>query len=247
MSRRSRGNGNKKGRGGRGSLTGRNARVRVKNARGRKLSSTRWLDRQLNDPYVQAARKNGYRSRASFKLLQLDDRFGFLARGHRIVDLGAAPGGWTQVAVERTKPQENGGEILAIDVMEIEPISGAKNIVLDICDAHAPECARTVLGGEADVVLSDMAAAVTGHKSTDHLRTIALCEEAHKFAVNTLVPGGIFVMKAFAGGAHGKLMAAIKKDFETVRTVKPDASRPESPETYIVATGFRARNREAQR
>ena len=241
MSRQFRGNGNKKGRASGGGLIGRNSRVRVKNARGRKLSSTRWLDRQLNDPYVQAARKHGYRSRASFKLLQLDDRFGFLARGHRIVDLGAAPGGWTQVAVERTKPQESGGKVIAIDVREIEPIAGAENLVLDICDAQAPEILKVALGGGADVVLSDMAAAVTGHKSTDHLRTMALCEEAHSFAVETLVLGGVFVMKAFAGGAHGELMAAVKKDFETVRTVKPDASRSESPETYVVAMGCRAR------
>ena len=237
MSRQFKGNGNKKGGGRGGGLIGRNSRVRVKNARGRKLSSTRWLDRQLNDPYVQAARKHGYRSRASFKLLQLDDRFGFLARGHRIVDLGAAPGGWTQVAVERTKPQESGGKVIAIDVREIEPIAGAENLVLDICDAQAPEILKVALGG-ADVVLSDMAAAVTGHKSTDHLRTMALCEEAHSFAVETLVLGGVFIMKAFAGGAHGELMAAVKKDFETVRTVKPDASRSESPENLRCCNGM---------
>lgn len=247
MPQRSRGNSKKKDRRRGSGLTGRNMRVRIKNARGRKLSSTRWLDRQLNDPYVQAARKQGYRSRASFKLLQLDDRFGFLARGHRIIDLGAAPGGWTQVAVERTQPHESGGMIVAIDIQEIEPILGAKNMVLDICDAHAAECLRAALGGQADVVLSDMAAPVTGHKSTDHLRTMALCEEALLVAVETLVSGGVLVMKAFAGGAHQDLMGAIKRNFQTVRTVKPDASRSESPETYIVAIGFRRRDPKAKR
>ncbi|MGB0632823.1 MAG: RlmE family RNA methyltransferase [Alphaproteobacteria bacterium] len=216
-------------------------RVRVKTARGRKSSSTRWLDRQLNDPYVHEARKQGYRSRAAFKLLQLDERFEFLQRGQRVVDLGAAPGGWTQVVVEKTKPADSGGTVVAIDIQEMDPMAGADAMILDICAADAPDRLRTALGGAADVVLSDMAAAVTGHKSTDHLRTMALCEEAHAFAAETLVPGGTLVMKAFAGGAHADLMAAINKDFDKVRTVKPDASRPESPETYIVATGFRVR------
>ena len=230
--------GGKGGRRGRG-LTGRNMRVRVKTARGRKSSSTRWLDRQLNDPYVHEARKQGYRSRAAFKLLQLDDRFGFLARGQRVVDLGAAPGGWTQIVVERTGPTGSDGKVVAIDIQEMEPLAGAETLVLDICASDAPGRLRAVLGGTADVVLSDMAAAVTGHKSTDHLRTMALCEEAHVFATETLVDGGTLVMKAFAGGAHSDLMSAINKDFDNVRTVKPDASRPESPETYIVAIGFR--------
>jgi len=232
-----------KGKSGGGGLTGRNMRVRVKTARGRKSSSTRWLDRQLNDPYVHEARKQGYRSRAAFKLLQLDDRFGFLAHGQRVVDLGAAPGGWTQIVVDRTKPTGTGGKVVAIDIQEIDPMAGAETLVLDICAPDASDRLRSALGGGADVVLSDMAAAVTGHKSTDHLRTMALCEEAHLFAAETLSPGGTLVMKAFAGGAHADLMSAINKDFDKVRTVKPDASRPESPETYIVATGFRAREK----
>lgn len=242
MSRRSGRKSGGKGKRGSGGLTGRNMRVRVKTARGRKSSSTRWLDRQLNDPYVHEARKQGYRSRAAFKLLQLDDRFEFLKRGQRVVDLGAAPGGWTQVVVEKTSPAESGGMVVAIDIQEMEPMAGATNMILDIQEPAAPGVLRDALGGPADVVLSDMAAAVTGHKSTDHLRTMALCEEAHAFAAETLVPGGTLVMKAFAGGAHADLMAAINKDFDKVRTVKPDASRQESPETYIVATGFRGRD-----
>ena len=239
-----RNSGRKGGRGKRagGGLTGRNMRVRVKTARGRKSSSTRWLDRQLNDPYVHEARKQGYRSRAAFKLLQLDDRFGLLKRGQRVVDLGAAPGGWTQIVVERTQPDESGGTVVAIDIQEMEPVAGAQCMLLDICTPDAPDRLRGALGGAADMVLSDMAAAVTGHKSTDHLRTMALCEEAHLFAAETLVAGGTLVMKAFAGGAHADLMAAINRDFDKVRTVKPDASRQESPETYIVATGFRPRD-----
>lgn len=236
---RSRGkSGGKTNSSGRG-LTGRNMRVRVKTARGRTASSTRWLDRQLNDPYVHEARKQGLRSRAAFKLVQLDDQFGFLRRGQKVVDLGAAPGGWTQIAVERVQPDDSGGVVVAIDIQDMEPVSGARTMSLDISDPNAPSRLIEALGGPADVVLSDMAAAVTGHKSTDHLRTMTLCEDAHAFASEGLIQGGTLVMKAFAGGAHGELMAAINKNFDKVRTVKPDASRPESPETYIVATGFR--------
>lgn len=229
------GKGNTSGRG----LTGRNMRVRVKTARGRTASSTRWLDRQLNDPYVHEAKKQGLRSRAAFKLAQLDDQFGVLRRGQKVVDLGAAPGGWTQIAVERVQPDDSGGVVVAIDIQEMEPVAGAQTMSLDISDANAPARLIEALGGQADVILSDMAAAVTGHKSTDHLRTMALCEDAHAFASEGLVKGGTLIMKAFAGGAHGELMAAINRNFDKVRTVKPDASRPESPETYIVATGFR--------
>ena len=225
-------------RGGSG-LSGRNMRVRVRTARGRKTSSTRWLNRQLNDPYVQEARKQGYRSRAAFKLLQLDERFGFLKRGQRVLDLGAAPGGWTQIVVEKNRPSESGGKVIAVDIQEMEPLVGADTFVLDIFSPESSKKVLGALGGAADVILSDMAAAITGHKSTDHLRTMALCEEAHAFAVETLVPGGTLVMKAFAGGAHSDLMSSINKNFDKLRTVKPDASRPESPETYIVATGFR--------
>ena len=226
-------------RGKRGRTTGRNMSVRVKTARGRKTSSTRWLNRQLNDPYVHEARKRGYRSRAAFKLLQIDDRFAIFRHGQRVVDLGAAPGGWTQVAVERVRPDETGGAVVAIDVQEMEPVGGATTMVLDIRDADAPARLEAALGGPADVVLSDMAAPVTGHRSTDHLRTLALCEEAFAFAREALAPGGTFIVKAFAGGAQAELTNAIKQDFAKVRTVKPEASRSESPETYIVATGFR--------
>ena len=214
-------------------------RVRVKTARGRTSSSNRWLDRQLNDPYVQEARKQGLRSRAAFKLAQLDDQYKLLRRGQKVVDLGAAPGGWTQIAVERVQPDAGAGVVVAIDIQEMEPVGGAMIMSLDISDPAAPAQLLAALGGPADVILSDMAAAVTGHKSTDHLRTMALCEDAHAFACEGLVKGGTLVMKAFAGGAHGELMTAINRNFDKVRTVKPDASRPESPETYIVATGFR--------
>ena len=220
-------------------LPGRNMRVRVKTARGRTSSSTRWLDRQLNDPYVHEARKQGLRSRAAFKIAQLDDQYKLFRRGQKVVDIGAAPGGWTQIAVERVAPDESGGVVIAVDIQEMEPVGGATTMVLDINDPTAPALLMGALGGQADVILSDMAAPVTGHKSTDHLRTMALCEEAHAFACDALVAGGTLVMKAFAGGAHGELMTAINRNFDKVRTVKPDASRPESPETYIVATGFR--------
>jgi 23S rRNA (uridine2552-2'-O)-methyltransferase len=231
----------KKDRGfGRGTgLTGRNMRVRVKTARGRKSSSTRWLDRQLNDPYVHEAQKQGYRSRAAFKLLQLDEKYGFLRSGQRVVDLGAAPGGWTQVAVDRVRPDGKKSRVVAVDLQEMEPILGADILCMDFTNNAAPARLNELLGGPANLVLSDMAARVTGHKSTDHLRTTALCELAHAFSVEALAPGGTLVMKAFAGGAQGELMAAIKVDFEKVRTVKPAASRAESPETYIVATNFR--------
>ena len=231
----------KKGKGsGRGTgLTGRNMRVRVKTARGRKSSSTRWLDRQLNDPYVREAQKQGYRSRAAFKLLQLDEKYGFLRAAQKVVDLGAAPGGWTQVAVDRVRPDGKQNRVVAVDLQEMEPVGGADILCMDFTDDAAPARLNELLGGHADLILSDMAAPVTGHKSTDHLRTTALGELAHAFAVEALAPGGTLVMKAFAGGAQGELMAAIKVDFEKVRTVKPAASRAESPETYIVATDFR--------
>lgn len=224
---------------GRGATTGRNMAVRVKTARGRKSSSTRWLNRQLNDPYVHEAKKQGYRSRAAFKLLQLDEKYDVFRKGQRVADLGAAPGGWTQVAVERTSPDESGGSVVAIDIQEMDAVTGAEVMCFDIREAEAIARLHEALGGPADVVVSDMAAPLTGHRSTDHLRTLALCEEAHAFAREALAPGGTFIVKAFAGGAQAELTNAIKRDFEKVRTVKPDASRSESPETYLVATGFR--------
>jgi len=181
----------------------------------------------------------GYRSRAAFKLLQLDEKFQLLREGQRVVDLGAAPGGWTQVAVKRVQPDIGLGRVVAVDTQEMEPIAGSVAFCMDVGDSSITRVASEALGGPADVVLSDMAAAITGHKATDHLRTVVLCELAHAFSVEILNPGGTLVMKSFDGGAHRDLMAQIKKDFDSTRTVKPDASRPESPETYIVAHGFR--------
>ena len=224
----------------RGRPTGRQLNVRVRTAKGRKPSSTRWLQRQLNDPYVSAAARHGYRSRAAWKLLQLDDRFHFLKPGARVVDLGAAPGGWTQVAVSHASPEGHpGGQIVAADIVEMDPVAGAEFLCLDLRDEEAPECITESLGGPADLVLSDMSPATTGHKGTDHIRSMALCEAAHAIAARVLVAGGTLVMKVFQGGAQQDLMALLKRDFARVKHVKPDASRPESPEIYVVATGFR--------
>ena len=226
---------NKKRSGKSGQPTGRGLRVRVKTARGRKASSTRWLDRQLNDPFVREAKRVGFRSRAAFKLLQIDDKFHILARQQRILDLGAAPGGWTQVAVERSQ----GGIVVAVDILDMDPVPGATVLRGDIRNEDLVDRLRIALGGAVDVVLSDMAASTTGHRGTDHLRTMALCEDALSIAQQLLATGGTLVLKAFAGGAHGELMQALNRSFEKVRTVKPPASRPVSPETYVVATGYR--------
>ncbi|MEE8334331.1 MAG: RlmE family RNA methyltransferase [Alphaproteobacteria bacterium] len=222
-----------------GRSSGRGARrlkVKVRTARGRTISSTRWLQRQLNDPYVADAKRAGYRSRAAWKLTELDDKLHLLKRGARVVDLGAAPGGWTQVAVERVG---RGGEVIAVDCNEMEPVDRATMLQLDMTDADAPDRIREALGGPVDVVLSDMAAPVTGHRQTDHLRTVTLCEAAADFAGAVLKPGGAFVTKVFQGGAEGTLLADLKRLFAQVRHVKPPASRDSSPETYLVATGFR--------
>jgi 23S rRNA (uridine2552-2'-O)-methyltransferase len=229
---------------GKGSLpTGRRATVRVKTARGRTVSSQRWLQRQLNDPYVAEARKRGYRSRAAFKLLQLDDQFRFLKPGARVVDLGAAPGGWTQVAVERVKPERssgpNGGIVIGIDITPVAPIAGATVLAKDFYDDDAPAALTALLAGPADVVLSDMAASATGDTQTDHLRIIALAETAHDFARQVLKPGGTFVAKVLRGGTERGLLDRLKRDFVKVRHVKPEASRADSAEMYVVATGFR--------
>jgi len=234
------------GKGGKGSkskkqsatqFTGRGMATRVKTAKGRKGSSTRWLQRQLNDPYVAEAQTRGYRSRAAFKLSELDDRFQFLKAGQKIVDLGAAPGGWTQVILERIG--KNAGMIVAIDQNEIEPLPGAIILQLDIFDEDAPAKIQASLGGAADVVLSDMAPAATGHRSTDHLRIMGLCEAALDIAVNVLAPGGILVAKAWQGGTEHQLLALIKKSFERVKHAKPPASRADSAEVYVIAQGFR--------
>ena len=217
--------------------------MRVKTARGRTVSSQRWLQRQLNDPYVAEAKKRGYRSRAAFKLLQIDDQFHFLKPGGRVVDLGAAPGGWTQVAVERVKPGQDrgkdGGVVIGIDITPIEPIAGATVLAKDFYDDDAPAVLEELLGGPADVVLSDMAAAATGETQVDHLRLMGLAEAAHDFACQVLKPGGSFVAKVLRGGTERTLLDRLKRDFTKVRHVKPEASRADSAEMYVVGTGFR--------
>jgi len=211
-------------------------RVRVKNAKARKLSSQRWLERQLNDPYVRAAKQEGFRSRAAFKLVELDDKYRFLKKGARVLDLGAAPGGWSQVAAKRVG---EGGRIVAADILEIEPLAGVIVLQCDLLDPETPERLKAALDGPADIVLTDMAAATTGHRATDHLRTVALFEAALDVAEDVLKPGGVFVGKVFQGGASGELLARVKKLFREVKHVKPPASRAESVELYLVATGFR--------
>jgi 23S rRNA (uridine2552-2'-O)-methyltransferase len=216
------------------SAGGRQLTVRVRGARRRKASSTEWLSRQLNDPYVAEAKRQGYRSRAAFKLKQLDERFHLLRRGARVVDLGCAPGGWSQVAAEA------GARVVGVDLSPTDPLPGARLIQGDFRDA---ETAATVaaLGGPADLVLSDMAAPATGHAATDHLRVVALAEDAFAFAETVLRPGGAFVAKMFKGGTEAALLAALKQAFAEVRHAKPAASRAESAETYVVAKGFRGR------
>lgn len=218
--------------------------VKVKTARGRKLSSKLWLERQLNDPYVQRARAEGYRGRAAFKIMELDDRYGFLVPGARVVDLGCAPGGWLQVAVPRINaegldPKTPQGRIIGLDLQEVEPIAGAEIHLLDFMDEGADAQVKAWLGGPADVVMSDMAASSSGHKQTDHLRIIALCEAAAELAFDTLAPGGTFVAKVLAGGAEGDLQKRLKVQFEKVSNVKPGASRSDSSEKFVVAQGFR--------
>ncbi|KMK67297.1 RlmE family RNA methyltransferase [Puniceibacterium sp. IMCC21224] len=222
----------------------RDLKVKVKTARGRTLSSTRWLQRQLNDPYVKRAQAEGYRGRAAFKILELDEKFRFLVPGARVVDLGCAPGGWCQVAVKRINAlgERSGkavGTILGIDLQEIEPIAGATLHQLDFLEDDADQQVKEWLGGKADVVMSDMAASSSGHKQTDHLRIIALCEAAAYFAFDVLEDGGTFVAKVLAGGAEGELQKLLKQRFVKVANVKPPASRADSSEKFVVATGFR--------
>jgi 23S rRNA (uridine2552-2'-O)-methyltransferase len=210
--------------------------VRVKTARGRTTSSTRWLQRQLNDPYVQAARDQGYRSRAAFKLIELDGKYRVLKRGGRVVDLGAAPGGWTQVAVDKVGP---GGAVVAVDIQEVEAVGGAAHILGDIYDEDIIGRIETALGGKADLVMSDMAAPATGHAKTDHLRVMGLVEAAYDVAQHLLAPGGTFVAKVLAGGTEREMLARLKQDFAKVHHAKPTASRADSREMYLVATGYR--------
>jgi 23S rRNA (uridine2552-2'-O)-methyltransferase len=219
--------------------------VRVRTARKRSHASTLWLNRQLNDPYVQAAKREGWRSRAAFKLIEIDDKHRLLKPGQKVVDLGAAPGGWSQVAAERIGAKNGKGKIVAIDLLEMEPIPGVDFLVLDFLDDSAPEILKQRLGGEADVVLSDMAANTVGHQRTDHLRIIALVEAAAYYAAEVLAPGGGFLAKVFQGGTETELLAMLKRNFAKVIHVKPPASRKDSSELYVLATGFRGRAREA--
>ena len=224
----------------------RDLKVKVKTAKGRKLSSTRWLERQLNDPYVARARREGFRGRAAFKIVELDDKFRFLVPGARVVDLGCAPGGWLQVAVDRVnalgaKSGKRKGTVLGVDLQEVEPLAGAEVHVLDFMADGADAQVKTWMGGQADVVMSDMAAASSGHKQTDHLRIITLCEHAAYFAFDVLTPGGTFVAKVLAGGAEQSLQMLLKQNFDKVANVKPPASRSDSSEKFVVAIGFRGR------
>ncbi|MBN9277608.1 MAG: RlmE family RNA methyltransferase [Hyphomicrobium sp.] len=217
--------------------------VRLKTARGRSASSQRWLERQLNDPYVAAAKREGWRSRAAFKLIEIDDKYHILKPGQRIVDLGAAPGGWTQVAAQRVKAVEGRGQVIGIDYLPVDPIPGATILELDFLADDAPDKLKALLrDGGADVVLSDMAAPTTGHASTDHLRIMALAEAAAQFATEVLAPGGAFIAKVFQGGTERALLDMLKRDFAIVRHVKPKASRADSSELYVLATGFRGRS-----
>ncbi len=210
-------------------------RTRVRTAKGRKIGSTRWLERQLNDPYVKRAKAEGYRSRAAYKLIELDERFGFLKGVKRVVDLGIAPGGWAQV-VRQQAPQ---AAVVGIDLLPTDPIEGATILEMDFMAESAPERLKEALGGPADLVLSDMAANTVGHPQTDHLRTMGLVEAALDFAAEVLRPGGAFVAKVLAGGADSSLVAALKRHFSTVKHAKPPASRKGSSEWYVVAQGFK--------
>lgn len=225
------------------SLTGRMKHTKVKTAKGRKLSSKLWLERQLNDPYVIEANRRGLRSRAAFKLIELDEKFHFLKSGARVVDLGAAPGGWSQVAAEIVLKGKNGarGKVVAIDIQEMEDLPDVTVLHQDFMADEAPDLLKAALGGEADVVMSDMAAPATGHTATDHLRIMGLCETALLFATEVLAEGGIFLAKVLQGGTEGELLNTMKKHFKTVKHAKPAASRQDSAEMYVVALGFKGR------
>lgn len=218
---------------------GRSLKTHVKTARKRTLSSTLWLERQLNDPYVARAKLEGYRSRAAFKLIEIDERYHLLHPGQKIVDLGAAPGGWSQVAAQKTGSRDGRGRVIGIDLLDIAPLPGVEFRKMDFLDSAAPAHLKEWLGGKADVVLSDMAANATGHRKTDHLRIVGLIELAADFACEILAPGGSFLAKVFQGGTEGTVLARLKRDFATVRHVKPKASRAGSAELYVLASGFR--------
>jgi 23S rRNA (uridine2552-2'-O)-methyltransferase len=217
---------------------GRNLKVRVK-AGGRTQAQRRWLERQLNDPYVARAKRDGFRSRAAYKLAEIDDKHRFLKPGGKVVDLGAAPGGWAQVAAKRVRAGEGGGHVVAIDLLDIDPVPGVDFVQLDFMAEDAPDRLKAMLGGPADVVLSDMAANATGHRQTDHLKIMGLAEAAAEFAREVLKPGGVFLAKVLQGGTEGQLLASLKRDFASVKHVKPAASRSDSAELYVLAIGFR--------
>jgi 23S rRNA (uridine2552-2'-O)-methyltransferase len=220
--------------------SGRLMKVRVKTGKGRTVSQKIWLERQLNDPYVHEAKKLGYRSRSAFKLIEIDDKYEILKPGFCVVDLGAAPGGWCQVAAKRVKAEEGKGKVVAIDMHSMDPIPSVTIFKKDFYDEDAPKLLIEALGGEqADCVLSDMATHATGHKQTDHINIIALVEAGYDFAKSILKPGGTYLAKVLRGGTEGELLASLKKDFRTVRHVKPMSSRDDSAELFMLATGFR--------
>lgn len=214
-------------------------RTSLRTARGRSVSSQRWLKRQIDDPYVRRAKAEGYRSRAAFKLVEIDDKHRIFKPGQRVLDLGAAPGGWSQVAAARVKAGQGTGRVVAIDLLEIEPIPNVEFTQLDFLEEAAPARLREMLDGPADVVICDMAANTTGHRKTDHLKIVALVEAAADFAREVLAPGGAFLAKVIQGGTEGELLAMLKRDFATVKHVKPPASRADSAELYVLAQGFR--------
>jgi 23S rRNA (uridine2552-2'-O)-methyltransferase len=225
----------------------RSLKVKLQKTRGRTQSSKLWLERQLNDPYVAAAKRDGYRSRAAYKLEEIADKYGFLKPGDAVVDLGAAPGGWSQVAARRVKAGEGRGIVVALDILQFDGIPGVIVLQQDFSEPQAEEHLLAALAGQrADAVLSDMAAPATGHRQTDHLRIMGLTEEALAFAVRVLAPGGTFLAKVFQGGSEKSLLDVLKRDFATVRHVKPKASRAESPELYVLATGFRGKEPSSQ-
>ena len=220
-------------------------KVRVKAGKGRSVSSRRWLERQLNDPYVARAKAEGLRSRAAFKLMEIDDKARFLKPGRAVVDLGAAPGGWSQIAAQRVGAESGHGRVVGIDILDMPPVSGVAFLVMDFLDDKAPDALQALIAGKADVVLSDMAANATGHRPTDHLRTMALVEAAAAFAGEVLAPGGTFLAKVLQGGTEHTLLAALKRDYAGVKHVKPAASRADSSELYLLATGFRGSSSDA--
>jgi len=216
----------------------RQRKVRVRGGKNRSVSSRQWLERQLNDPYVARAKKEGLRSRAAYKLIEIDDKARFLKKGARVIDLGAAPGGWSQIAARRVGSPGQ-GRVIAIDVLSMEPVPGVDFVRLDFLDAAGPGRLKEMIGGPADVILSDMAANATGHARTDHLKIMALVEAAAEFARDLLAPGGAFLAKVLQGGTEAVLLASLKRDYKSVKHVKPPASRSDSAELYLLATGFR--------